>query len=473
MNARHESMSSPAATVLLVSSDAEVADGLRTALGTAAALHVTDAASAVAEVERRPFSAVFIDWDSPESNPGELCRFLGDRFGDIRSVALVSGGVPAAVAAMHAGADDVVQKPLDADQVRYSLHTAFEAAERVAAEAPSSAVAASGLLGDSTLMKQVRDLIARAAPGTATVLIRGETGTGKELVARAIHAQSPRCERPFVKLHCAALPDTLLESELFGYEKGAFTGATSRKPGRVEVAEGGTLFLDEIGDITPAMQVKLLRLVQDREYERLGSSETRRADVRIVAATHRDLETMVKQGEFRSDLFYRLNVVVVWTPPLRARRDDIEPLAVQFCRTFAEQNAKPRTLGETALRALRSQRWPGNVRQLQNLVERLVVIVDGDVIEEADVRRELSQQPLFSTQVTGVVLRTKSTTEPLATEAGSSPNVAPLSEEVRAAEKRALERALRHTKGNRTLAAKLLGISRATLYAKLEEYGIE
>jgi two-component system response regulator AtoC len=468
-------MASPTATVLLVSSDADVADGVRTALGTAAALHVTDAASAVAEVEGRPFSVVFIDWDSPESNPGELCRVFGDRFGDIRSVALVSGGVPAAVAAMHAGADDVVQKPLDTEQLRYTLRTAFEAAERVLTEGlPSTAAAKGGLLGDSSLMKQVRELIARAAPGTATVLIRGETGTGKELVARAIHSQSPRRDRPFVKLHCAALPDTLLESELFGYEKGAFTGATARKPGRVEVAEGGTLFLDEIGDITPAMQVKLLRLVQDREYERLGSSETRRADVRIVAATHRDLETMVKQGEFRSDLFYRLNVVVVWTPPLRARRDDIEPLAVQFCRTFAEQNAKPRTrLGETGLRALRSQRWPGNVRQLQNLVERLVVIVDGDVIEEADVRRELSQQPLFSTQVTGAVLRTKGAAETLATEAGSSPNVAPLSEEVRAAEKRALERALRHTKGNRTLAARLLGISRATLYAKLEEYGIE
>ena len=187
-----------------------------------------------------------------------------------------------------------------------------------------------GLVGESKPMQQVRDTIRRAAPGNATVLIRGESGTGKELVARAIHEASRRASGPFVKIHCAALPDTLLESELFGYEKGAFTGAASRKLGRVDVAEGGTLFLDEIGDITPAIQVKLLRLLQDKQYERLGSTETRHADIRFIAATHRDLETMVARREFREDLFYRLNVVPLWLPPLRIRRRRHRPSGKTF-----------------------------------------------------------------------------------------------------------------------------------------------
>lgn len=335
----------------------------------------------------------------------------------------------------------------------------------------SVAGAAQPPFGQSKAMKHLVDQLQRAASGQATVLLRGESGTGKELVARALHAQSPRASGPFVKVHCAALPDTLLESELFGYERGAFTGAVSRKPGRVELAEGGTLFLDEIGDITPAFQVKLLRLLQEREYEALGGRHTLRANVRFVAATHRVLDEMVKTGEFREDLFYRLNVVTLWLPPLRARRDDIAPLAIRFCREFALANGKADVrLSEEALRRLTRERWPGNVRQLQNFLEKLVVLTDQSLITAEDIELELSARGTsFATeqsQHTGA--------RGLGVESAPSEHGAPrtLSEEVRLAERKALVRALRSTQGNRTLAARVLGVSRATLYKKLDEHGL-
>ena len=243
-------------------------------------------------------------------------------------------------------------------------------------------------------MREVQDLIRRAAGSTATVLIRGESGTGKELAARAIHDNSPRRNAPFVKIQCAALPDTLIESELFGYEKGAFTGAASRKPGRVELAEGGTLFLDEIGDVTPVIQVKLLRLLQDREFERLGGTQTLKSTARFVAATHQPLEELIKTRAFREDLFYRLNVVPIWIPALRARAGDVESLARHFCRQFGEANGRgPLELEPDALALLQQQAWPGNVRELQNFIERLVVLSDGDTLTASDVIRELARRP--------------------------------------------------------------------------------
>src|SRR5437773_1887450 len=223
-----------------------------------------------------------------------------------------------------------------------------------------NAAARTTLIGKSPAMTDLASTLARAANGIATVLVRGESGSGKELVARRIHDESPRGRGPFVKVHCAALPDNLLESELFGYERGAFTGAASRKPGRVELAQGGTLFLDEIGDVTTAVQAKLLRLLQERTYERLGGTVTLAADVRFIAATHRDLEAMVGRGEFREDLFYRLNVVPVWMPPLRDRPGDIPRLARHFCAALSSANGKPpATLGDDAAGRLAAQPWPG------------------------------------------------------------------------------------------------------------------
>jgi DNA-binding NtrC family response regulator len=296
------------------------------------------------------------------------------------------------------------------------------------------------------------------------VLIRGETGTGKERVAKALHEGGSRAGKAFMRVHCAALPEALLEAELFGYEKGAFTGAVARKPGRVELAHGGTLFLDEIGDISPHVQVKLLRVLQEREFERVGGTETLKVDVRFVAATHRDLEAMVAVGTFREDLFYRLNVVSLLVPPLRERRDDVETLAQHFAKQFGERNGKPKARFESgAIERLRAYPWPGNVRQLQNLVERMVVLGDEDQLRDVDVVRELGQSAVGAHVGTGAA--------GLPSSAMCTGNDT-MDVHRRDAERKAIENALARAGDNRTVAARLLGVSRRTLYNKLSEFGL-
>ncbi len=239
---------------------------------------------------------------------------------------------------------------------------------------------AGGLVGQSAAMQEVFEAIARVAPGQATVMIRGESGTGKELIAKAIHYGSPRAERPFIRLHCAAVPETLFESELFGHERGAFTGATEMRKGRFELAHQGTLFLDEIGDIPLATQAKLLRVLQDQRFERVGGSQTHEVDVRLISATHRDLETMIKSGAFREDLYYRLNVVPITLPPLRERPGDIPLLIEHFLRKFSRQNHRALRLSAELVALLAGYHWPGNVRELENCIERLVVMADADKV---------------------------------------------------------------------------------------------
>jgi DNA-binding NtrC family response regulator len=418
----------------------------------------------------RHVDAVIVEVDAP-ALPA-LCDRLVKDWPDVPFIVVEREGDPTisaegAATGSKAQAADILQRPFSDEELRLALAKAV-AESATSAQAPPSEAVDGELLGASKAMQKVHELLRRAASGTATMLIRGESGTGKELVARTLHRLGPRRAKPFIKVHCAALPDTLLESELFGYERGAFTGAMSRKPGRVELAQGGTLFLDEIGDITPAIQVKLLQLLQDRKFERLGGRETIEADVRFVVATHRDLDAMVKQGTFREDLFYRLNVVTTWLPPLRARRDDIAALARRFCAVFGPANGKPNAvLSEDAVLALRSERWPGNVRQLQNFVEKLVVLAEHDRIDASDVARELDlESTTFTTQ--GSIA--PSVVSPPSSGAPNSALPLPLTEELRQTERRALLRALQHTQGNRTLAARLLGISRATLYKKLDEH---
>jgi two-component system response regulator AtoC len=352
-----------------------------------------------------------------------------------------------------------MQKPFDREEILFVLEKALANAKRAAEAAPEPASSERELIGASDAMREVQALIDRAARSTATVLLLGESGTGKELAARAVHERSARKGKPFVKLHCGALPDNLLESELFGYEKGAFTGAVNRKPGRVELADGGTLFLDEIGDISPATQVKLLRVLQEREFERLGGTQTIKVDVRFVAATHRDLAAMSARGEFREDLYYRLNVIPMLLPPLRARPEDIEALVARFS---AAHGARVRFEPE-AVALLRAQRWPGNVRQLQNFVERVVVLSDSPTITAQDVERELQRK------VGAPAESTADAAHSAPEGAAATPN---LDARVRETEKNALKNALEKAKGNRTLAARLLGVSRRTLYNKLEEHGV-
>jgi len=458
-------------TVLVVDGDAKSRRALcdllsREDVATAVA---STGAEALAAIEGGPADVVVTELRLADMDGLELLGAVLQRWPDMPVILLSADAtVPRAVEALKAGAADFLLKPVSREQIAFVIKKALASVALRAETAASRQLATSPILGDSPAMREALRVLERAAPGSATVLVRGESGTGKELIARAVHELSLRAAGPFVKIDCASLPEALLESELFGYEKGAFTGAVTRKPGRVELADGGTLFLDEIGELSGALQAKLLRLLQDREFERLGGTKTVAVDVRVVAATHRDLETMVERNQFRQDLFYRLNVVPLWLPPLRARRADVEALARHFCTTFAAANKKPDlALTDEAVQVLRAHRWPGNVRQLQNFMERLVVLSEGPSIDAKEVQAELSRQVRFVTQ-SSAPRTARSAEEPT-----PEPSVVgPLEAEVHAAEKKALERALQHAGGNRSLAARLLGVSRSTLYAKLEEHGL-
>jgi DNA-binding NtrC family response regulator len=300
-------------------------------------------------------------------------------------------------------------------------------------------------------MQEVFDTVQQVAPSRATVLITGETGTGKELVAKAIHNLSPRKNGPFVAVHAAALSSTLLESELFGHEKGAFTGAVERRIGRFELADGGTIFLDEVGEIEPAMQVKILRVLEERAFERVGGSKTLQVDVRLIAATNRDLKKLVSEGKFRDDLFYRLSVVTVSLPSLRERREDIPLLARTFLDEFSRENNKVvRDLTAEALNVLMAYDWPGNVRELRNAVEQMVVLARSERLTVRDVPAAI-RGGADLTKIS--VVRTGMTVEE--------------------AERQLIIQALKEMDGNRTRAAKKIGISRRTLHRKLKQYGLE
>ncbi len=422
------------------------------------AVHVGSAEAGLAKLESQPVDVVITDLKMPGMDGMAFLETVRRRWPDIPVLMLTAHGtVPLAVEAMRHGAADFILKPFDRDELLFAVKKALAARPKEAPPPRLEPADTEGFVGAGPAMEAVRETLARAARGMATVLIRGETGTGKEVAARALHRASPRRDGPFVKVHCGALPDTLLESELFGYEKGAFTGATHRKPGRVDLAQGGTLFLDEIGDASPVIQLKLLRLLQDREYERLGGTETLKADVRFVAATHRDLESLVASGAFREDLFYRLNVVPIFLPPLRDRPGEVRVLAQHFCGHFAAANERPEMhLSDEALALLEAQPWPGNVRELENFVERLVVLSDGPEIGAADVRRELERRPPVSAAVS---------------EAGAADGT--LEARRKEGEKEAILEALRRAGNNKTLAARILGVSRRTLYNKLAQYGIE
>ena len=456
-------------TILVVEDDLSVATVMLAVLGQAGhqAVHAPRAEAALKILDARPVDVVLTDLKMPGMNGMALLAEITARWPGIPVVMVTAHGtVPVAVEAMKAGAADFVRKPFEREELVFVVDKALAQARHAEAKPARPAAAppaAHPFVGASEAMEACLALLRKAAPSDATVLLGGETGTGKSLAARVLHDLSPRRERPFVTVHCGALPETLLESELFGHEQGAFTGAVAAKPGRVALAEGGTLFLDEIGEVPLSVQVKLLRLLQERTYEPLGSTVTKTADVRFVAATHRDLPAMVQGGAFREDLYYRLNVVPVVIPPLSARPGEVAALARHFCARAAAATGREVTLDDAAVAALAAAPWPGNVRQLENLVERLVVLSDGETLGAEDVVRALGRGPGLT---------------PAAGEAAGGGGDAPgddatLAAHVRVAERAALVKALQRAKDNRTLAARLLGVSRRTLYNKLAEHGLE
>ncbi len=364
------------------------------------------------------------------------------------------GSIESAVEALKGGAEDYLPKPLDMEEVLIKIQRHLKAAglaRRVQdqAERLGERFDFSALIGQSPPMLKLKETLSVVAPSEATVLITGESGTGKEVAAQIIHQNSRRQDGPMVKINCAALPESLLESELFGHEKGAFTGAVARREGRLKAADTGTMFLDEIGEMSPSTQAKLLRALQEGEYTPLGSNKVYKADVRVIAATNRDLTQAVKDGQFREDLYYRLNVVNIEMPPLRARGEDIMALAEHFLKSFNQKNHRDlRGFTPETRQRLLAHPWPGNVRELINVVERAVIMAPGPLIEAGDL-----PAPLQDGGAGGrAELRAGMTIEDM--------------------ERALIERTLEATGGNRTQAAEMLGITRKTLQNKIKEYGL-
>ncbi len=366
------------------------------------------------------------------------------------------GSIETAVEAVKQGAFDFVTKPVNFDRLEIIIRRALESVSLKEENTElkrklGSSFGVKGMIGNSAKMKNIIETVEQVAPTRTTVLITGESGTGKELVAQAIHQCSGRTGK-FVPVHCSALPDNLIESELFGHERGAFTGAVEMRKGRFELAEGGTIFLDEIGEIPLHIQVKLLRVLENRAFERIGGSETIITDARVVAATNRDLKKMVEEGTFREDLFYRLDVVSLEIPPLRERKEDIPLLVKHYLDVFNKENGKDIGITETAMASLCAYAWPGNIRELRNCVERMVVLCRGKMIDLENVPVDIRE---------GV-------TPGIAKTVLSQPSC-----DLECNEKMLIERALNECGGNRTKAAEKLGISRRTLHRKLHTYNLE
>jgi len=416
---------------------------------------------ALASMESEEYDLAVLDIQMPGMDGIELLKKLKNRDPELNVIMVTAyGSMQSAIDAMRFGAHDYLTKPFEVDEIKLVVEKALEherlvSENRLWREELAHNYRFTGIIGKSPKMAEVYDLVERVAASNASVLIEGESGTGKELVARSIHYNGKRADRPLIALNCAALAEGVLESELFGHEKGAFTGAIKRKAGRFEMADKGTLFLDEIGDIPVPTQIKLLRVLQEHEFERVGGEKTIKVDVRIIAATNRDLMTAVKEGRFREDLYYRLNVVNIVIPPLRERREDIPQLADHFLKKFAKASGKRiNGIDADAMEALVGYGWPGNVRELENIMERAVVLENDDTVT-------LSSLPMSVTGEAG-------TTGGIRVPSGGG-NLTDVLEDI---ERQLIIKALDDCGGSQTAAASSLGLKRSTLRYKLEKYGL-
>ncbi|RLB29471.1 MAG: two-component system response regulator [Deltaproteobacteria bacterium] len=418
-----------------------------------------DGAEAIEMVHEQPFDLILMDIRMIKVSGLEALVEIKAFNPSIPVIIMTAySSVESAVQALKNGAYDYLTKPLDFDELRLTMERAMEHRQlreenRQLRETLGTHFDTQNIIGRSHAMMRLMETVAQVAPTEATVLIIGESGTGKEMIAGAIHFNSPRKDGPFVKINCAAITETLLESELFGHEKGAFTGAYRRKEGRFRQAHGGTLFLDEVSEMSLAMQVKLLRVLQDREITRVGGEEVIKVDVRIIAATNKDLIKEIGSGRFRDDLYYRLNVVTIAMPPLHERREDIPLLAQHFLEQFSETNRKQiKGFTPQAMDRLLRHAWPGNVRELMNAVERAVVLARAEYLDEDEfplIPRETGPEGEVSLE-------------------GAASIEMPLDE----MEKATILRMLEHTNGNKSEAARRLGITRKTLHKKLKAYGV-
>jgi two-component system response regulator HydG len=454
-------VSEPSPTLLVADDDPAVRQSLERTL-TREGYRVVLAPDGQAALERLQaggIDLVLTDLRMPGLTGLELLRAARVVAPDAGVIMLTAfGTVEEAVKAIKEGATDFLTKPFQRAQLLRVIHQALEKRalieqNRALQRRLDDLLQHGNIIGTSPAFRRLMTLVEQVANSSATVLIQGESGTGKELIARQIHQRSPRHAGPFIAVNCAALPETLLESELFGYERGAFTGAAGRKEGRFELADGGTLFLDEVADLSPVTQPKILRVLQEGEFERVGGTRTLRVDVRIVAATNQDLAALVRDRRFREDLFYRLNVITLTAPSLRERREDIRVLAEHFRRVYAAKNNRRLDEGfsEDALRRLEAYSWPGNVRELENVVERACVLARGARIELSDLPDTIAGSALLPEGVLTVKIGTT------------------LAE----IEQRVLEETLRLSQGNKTLTAKILGIDPKTVFRKLKQGEIE
>ena len=451
--------------LLIVDDEKPTRDGLRSALEDRYEVYVAeDAASALGLLESETFDVLLTDFRLPNNEDGMklISRAKSLPKQPICILMTAYGSEELAVEALKQGADDYLAKgrmqidELEARIARALKFRSLESENQTLKQQLDKKFGLENIIGESEPMQRVMDIVRQVAPARATVLIHGESGTGKELLAKAIHQLSPRSVKPMVTVHCAALSPTLLESELFGHEKGSFTGAHERRIGRFEQAEGGTLFLDEIGEVDETTQVKLLRFLGERSFERVGGNKTLSADVRVVVATNKNLKELVEKGEFREDLYFRLNVVELWAPPLRERLDDIPILALHFLREFAIENAKSISdFTADALEAMIRYDWPGNVRELRTAIEHAVVLSKNEMIQLTDLPH--------SVQSRGIIQNEVQMNQPIIGKGVT----------LEEAEKQLIIRTIKECSGNRTAAAKKIGISRRTLHRKLHRYGLE
>jgi DNA-binding NtrC family response regulator len=419
------------------------------------AISVATAEEALEVLEHSAVDILLTDLKLQQTNGVELLKRVHDLHPQVATVVLTQyGTIESAVEVTRMGAMDYVTKPFRIEELRSRLERVARAVElqqenRLLREQLRTRPGFGGLIGVSMKMQRVYKMIEKVSQHEYPVLILGESGTGKELVARSIHFSGPRKDRPFAPVDCSSLVPTLIESELFGYVKGAFTGAVQAKQGLLEAAQGGTLFLDEIGDMPVDLQSKLLRALQEREVKPVGSTERRRINVRVIAATNRDLETAIRAGTFRQDLYFRLNVVQIKLPPLRDRKSDIPILVTAFLEKFSDPRGPVRTISDDAMRRLIAYDWPGNVRELENAIERAVALGSGPILHVGDLPSNLQY--------------------PTGERAPEKDEILPLEE----LERRAILRTLRETGGDKLSAARMLGIGKTTLYRKLKQYHVE